>query len=112
MYLPEIRARLWCTIPGYVLVYSGPKFGTVAQDLGLMSPLGSFPAAPITMYQYIPVVLILGQNFLASPNLGPILFWIYKHVKFCTLYLELTIQYFKHSNLLATREDCGPHQLN
>jgi len=30
----KTRARVLCTIPGYVLVYSRPKFGVVAQDSG------------------------------------------------------------------------------
>ena len=39
MYYPKFRAGISCTTPGHVLVYSGPKFGTVTYGSGPMSPL-------------------------------------------------------------------------
>jgi hypothetical protein len=40
MYYPKFRAGISCTIPGHVLVYSGPKFGTDRQH-------GRFQVSPL-----------------------------------------------------------------
>jgi len=57
--LSKIQAGVLCTILRHVLVYSRLKFGTVAQDLGLMSPFSSFQQR----LRYVPV-------YARGPNSG------------------------------------------